>query len=167
MLLYAYGPRAAPDAAPGPAPAVALVVVAAAPCDDAVVALGSAAASCGDVLAALGFILEAPVPWGGGLRPPHTVPPPATALRSLARGPGPGGAFLPASFLPRALSMLRLGGRVVCRTRPGAMLAFAALSQHVHPGRLTEYAWARLIGWAWYLVHTFGLQLTMRAAVAS
>ena len=88
-------------------------------------------------------------------------------MRPLAREPGPGGALLPASVLPRALLVLRLGGWVVCRTRPGAMLAFAALSQHVRPGRLTEYAWARPLEWARYLVHTSDIKLAVHKAVTS
>ena len=95
-----------------------------------------------------------------------TAPLPSRALRPLARSPGPSDELLPASFLPRALHVLRLGGRVVCRTRPDAMPGFAALSQRVRPGRLTEFVWDRLIQWARYLVLLSGLLLTLPAVVS-
>ena len=81
------------------------------------------------------------------MRPPH-VPLPPAALQPLARGPEHDDALLPASFLLRALLVLRLGGQAACRTRPGAMLGFAALSRRLGPGRLTDFVWERLIQWA-------------------
>ena len=72
----------------------------------------------------------------------------ARALQPLARGPEHDDALLPASFLLRALLVLRLGGQAACRTRPGAMLGFAALSRRLSPGRPTDFVWERLIQWA-------------------
>ena len=73
---------------------------------------------------------------------------------------------MPDSILPRARSTLGLGGWIVCHARPGGMLGFVAISRKVGPGRLTKYAWNRLVQWARYLVGTKGLLLTMRRCPA-
>jgi len=74
--------------------------------------------------------------------------------------------LMPDSILPRARSILGLGGWIVCHARPDGMLGFVAISRRVGPGRLTKYAWSRLVQWARYLVGTKGLLLTMRRCPA-
>ena len=80
------------------------------------------------------------------------------ALRLLEYGPGPDNALMLESILPRARSVLGLGGWVVFHARPDAMLGFATISPFVSPGRQTDYAWQMLIRWERYQ----DLQLTMR-----
>ena len=105
--------------------------------------------------------------WVGGWGGNCIVPLPPAALRQLVEhGPGLEDALMPESALPRARSILGLGGWVVCHARPGAMMDFVAISRRVSPGRLTEYAWDRLIQWARYLVNTKGPQLTMRKCLS-
>ena len=77
---------------------------------------------------------------GGGPGARCTVPLPPAVLRGLERRPGPANALLPDSILPRARSILGLGGWVVCHARPDAMLGFVALSRRVSSGRLTQCA---------------------------
>ena len=67
---------------------------------------------------------------------------------------------MPETTLPRARRILGLGGWSFCHARPSSMLGFVAISRRVSPGRLTEYAWGRLIQWARYLVKN--TQLAMR-----
>ena len=52
---------------------------------------------------------------------------------------------MPDSIFPRARSILGLGGWIVCHARPDAMLGFVAVSRRVSSGRLTQYAWDRLV----------------------
>ena len=94
------------------------------------------------------------------------MPLPPAALRELERGPGPANALMPNSILPRARSILGLGGWVVCHAHPDAMLGFVAVSRRVSSGRLTQYAWDRLVPWARYLVNTKELLLTLRKCPA-
>ena len=47
-----------------------------------------------------------------------------------------------------------------------AMLGFVAASRRVSSGRLTQYAWGRLVQWARYLVNTKELVITMRKCPA-
>ena len=68
------------------------------------------------------------------------MPLPPAVLRELERGPGPTNAQIPDSILPRARSILGLGGWVVCHARLDAMLGFVAVSGRVSSGRLTQYA---------------------------
>ena len=42
---------------------------------------------------------------------------------------------------------------------PDAMLGLVVVSRRVSPGRLTKYAWDRLIQWARYLVNTKDIHL--------
>ena len=84
----------------------------------------------------------------------RNVPLPSAALRRLALGSGPGAVPLPGSLLPCALEVLRVGGSIGRRSRPGAALGLAALTSHVRPGTLTEYVLLRLLQWEQYLVHT-------------
>ena len=46
------------------------------------------------------------------------------------------------------------------------MLAFFAIARRVSPGRLTKYAWDRLIPWAINLVKTRNVHLSMWKAAA-
>mmetsp|Transcript_4068 Transcript_4068/g.9683 ORF Transcript_4068/g.9683 Transcript_4068/m.9683 type:complete len:381 (-) Transcript_4068:53-1195(-) len=116
---------------------------------------------CGKALVDLEEKPKDLMPRGGGGA--HcAVPLPPAALRQLENGPGPDNARMPESVLSRARSILGLGGWIFCHARPGAMLGFVAIPRRVSPGRLTEYAWGRLIQWARYLVNTKELQLTMR-----
>ena len=94
------------------------------------------------------------------------MPLPSTALRELERGPRPKNALMPDSILSRARSILGLGGWVVCHARPNAMPGFVAVSRRVSSGRLTQYAWGRLVQWTRYLVNTKELLLTMRKCPA-
>ena len=134
VVFYANGPRAAPGAA----------------------------ASYTGALVDLGSAFEALAPQRGGRVRRNAVLPPA-ALRLLAQGPRPGSVLPPASLLPRALGVLRLGGFIAHRARPGAMLGFAALSQRVRPEEMGEYVRLRPIQCAQYLVHTSDIQLTALA----
>mmetsp|Transcript_4066 Transcript_4066/g.9678 ORF Transcript_4066/g.9678 Transcript_4066/m.9678 type:complete len:95 (-) Transcript_4066:152-436(-) len=68
---------------------------------------------------------------------------------------------MPEAALPRARSTLGLGSLVVYHARPEAMLGFVTISRRVSPGRLTEYAWDRLIQWARYLANTKDTQLAV------
>ena len=95
-----------------------------------------------------------------------TSPLPDKALSLLELGAGPGNRLLPESALPRARSILGLAGWIVCHARPDAMLAFVAIARRVSPGRLTEYAWDRLVQWGTYLVKTRDVHLTMRKVPA-
>jgi len=93
-------------------------------------------------------------------------PLPDKALSLLEMGAGPGNKLLPEAALPRARSILGLAGWIVCHARPDAMLAFVAIARRVSPGRLTEYAWDRLVQWGSYLVKTRDVHLTMRKVPA-
>ena len=95
-----------------------------------------------------------------------TTPLPEKALSLLELGAGPGNQLLPDSVLLRARSNLGLAGWVVCQARPDAMLTFVAIARRVSPGRLTEYAWDRLVQWGTYLVRTRDVHLAMRKAAA-
>ena len=99
---------------------------------------------------------------GAGTGAHCIVPLPPAALRQLEHGPGHENALVPDSVLPRARSILGLGGWVVCHARPNAMSGFVAVSRRVSPGKLTEYAWDRPIQWARYLINTKDLQLARR-----
>ena len=69
-----------------------------------------------------------------------TTPLPEVALRQLKDGPGPGNELLPDSALPRARSILGLGGWVVGNARPDGLLGYAALTHRTSRGRLAQYA---------------------------
>ena len=70
--------------------------------------------------------------------------------------------MMPKAILPRARSIVGLGGWVVYYVRSFAMLRFVAISWRVGPGRLTEHVRDKPVQWARYLVNTIDIQLTMR-----
>ena len=80
---------------------------------------------------------------GSGSR--RTTPLPEGALRQLEVGPGPGNKLLPDPFLPRARRIRGLGGWVVGHARPGGLLGYSALTRSTTSGRLTQYAWGRVV----------------------
>ena len=60
--------------------------------------------------------------------------------------PGPTARCCPTRrFLGRRAASLGLAEWIVCHARPDAMLAFAAISRRVSPGRFSKYLWDRLI----------------------
>ena len=83
------------------------------------------------------------IPRGPGAHCAVSLPP--AALRQLEYGPGPDNVLMPVSILPRACSTLGFGGWILCHACPDAILGFVAISRHVSPGRLTEYALGRPI----------------------
>ena len=99
---------------------------------------------------------------GSGSR--RTTPHPEGALRQLEAGPGPGNELLPDTALPRARTILGQGGLVVGRAAPGGLLGYAALARRTSLGRLTQYAWGRIVQWATYLVKVKDLKPTTRRA---
>ena len=92
--------------------------------------------SCGKALGDLRDMLAGMCLLGSGSR--RTTSLPEGALRRLEDGPGPGSELLPDSFLPRARSILGLGGWVVGHARPDCFLGNAALTRRTTPGRLTQ-----------------------------
>ena len=89
------------------------------------------------------------------------TPLPENGLRQLQEGPSDGNPLMPTDLLPRARSIVGLGGWIVCHVRPDAFLAFVAVSQNL-ASNFTRHAWERILQWAHYLVDTRDLKLILR-----